>query len=376
VAAWETGATPDTRVTHFGALGGHVHGGGVGGGRGLEGRGQAGMLLMGRQAHAASVLMLCWILRQRRLATWLATCQICRFQCPCAAGEQALPQYPVRYNVRDYGARGDGNTDDSGAFQRALDAAAAEAARTGSGVAVLIPDGTYAIRKTVQITASNVVLRGTGVRLDREGQGGALDWAQHREALFAATGSFTGCQALPEPEAPTKLMLIPAAGPMHSVHARTAAIRVRQRPDLGLCWRVPKVGCKQALLAGAWLQRPIATTCSSSSAHLLQGDCGRCKGAVSTHCAPPPPPPPSSSPPQHHRQAYGQQGRHHAADRRDAGRKPRGHPLAGGKAEWIRGGGGGGGGAAADGESTKAVLPMHSQRGCCMLLHTRDLGGV
>ncbi len=70
------------------------------------------------------------------------------------------------YNVRDYGARGDGNTDDSGAFQKAVDAAAAEASRTGSGVAVLIPDGTYAIRKTVQITTSNVVLRGTGVRWD------------------------------------------------------------------------------------------------------------------------------------------------------------------------------------------------------------------
>ena len=53
--------------------------------------------------------------------------------------------------------------DDSAAFQRAIDAAVAWAKTSGEGVAVLIPPGTYEIRQTVEISGSNVVLRGSGV---------------------------------------------------------------------------------------------------------------------------------------------------------------------------------------------------------------------
>ena len=37
-----------------------------------------------------------------------------------AAGDMPLPRVPVVGNVRDYGARGDNVTDDTGAFLRAL----------------------------------------------------------------------------------------------------------------------------------------------------------------------------------------------------------------------------------------------------------------
>jgi len=55
-------------------------------------------------------------------------------------------------------------TDDSAAFQRAINAAVAWAQQNGRGVAVVIPPGTYEIRQTVSIGGSNVVLRGSGVR--------------------------------------------------------------------------------------------------------------------------------------------------------------------------------------------------------------------
>lgn len=80
-----------------------------------------------------------------------------------AANDKPIPTYPVKYNVRDYGAKGDGKADDTSAFQKALDAAQKEAARTGQGVALLAPAGRYKITKTITITQSNVVLRGAGV---------------------------------------------------------------------------------------------------------------------------------------------------------------------------------------------------------------------
>src|SRR5258707_13188754 len=45
---------------------------------------------------------------------------------------------PDFYSVRDYGAKGDGQTDDTGAFQKAL-----EAARQAGGGGVYAPRGNY-----------------------------------------------------------------------------------------------------------------------------------------------------------------------------------------------------------------------------------------
>ncbi|KAI7841529.1 hypothetical protein COHA_004700 [Chlorella ohadii] len=78
-------------------------------------------------------------------------------------GTRAIPDYPVAFNVSTYGAQGIPGIDDSAAFQRAIDAAMASAKVTGKGVAVLIPPGTYEIQQIVEISGSNVVLRGSGV---------------------------------------------------------------------------------------------------------------------------------------------------------------------------------------------------------------------
>ncbi|XXX80176.1 glycosyl hydrolase family 28-related protein [Sorangium sp. So ce134] len=69
-------------------------------------------------------------------------------------GEAPLPEVPVVANVADFGAVGDGVTDDTEAF-----AAAIAAAENG---AVLIPAGRYVITDVLRLSKSNVVLRGEG----------------------------------------------------------------------------------------------------------------------------------------------------------------------------------------------------------------------
>ena len=60
-------------------------------------------------------------------------------------------------NVRDFGAAGDGRTDDSGPLQAAIDAAQ----RSGGGV-VLLPAGTYALDRGVRVTGGAITLAGEG----------------------------------------------------------------------------------------------------------------------------------------------------------------------------------------------------------------------
>ena len=69
-------------------------------------------------------------------------------------GEAAVPTPPVTHNVRDFGALGDGEHDDSDAFLRAI-------AEVSQGV-ILIPEGRYVISKIVVINKPNLVLRGEG----------------------------------------------------------------------------------------------------------------------------------------------------------------------------------------------------------------------
>ena len=73
-------------------------------------------------------------------------------------GEAALPRFagaPV-HDVREYGARGDGEHDDTAAFHAAI-----EAAQQEDGAAVVkVPPGRYVITDFVDITRSRVVLRG------------------------------------------------------------------------------------------------------------------------------------------------------------------------------------------------------------------------
>ena len=70
------------------------------------------------------------------------------------SGDKMIPNVPVVANVKDYGAVGDGKTDDSQAFIDAIKA-------VDKG-AIEIPAGRYVLMNRVRITKSHVVLRGVG----------------------------------------------------------------------------------------------------------------------------------------------------------------------------------------------------------------------
>ena len=72
------------------------------------------------------------------------------YQC----GEKPIPDYPVVCSVSDFGAKGDGVSDDTQAFKDAI-------ARTDSG-AIFIPAGQYRITDFIVIDKPNIVLRGRG----------------------------------------------------------------------------------------------------------------------------------------------------------------------------------------------------------------------
>jgi hypothetical protein len=69
-------------------------------------------------------------------------------------GEVEPPEVPVTANVRDFGALGDGVTDDSLAFLAAI-----ESVERG---AIFIPEGRYRLTEVLRLTRSGVVLRGAG----------------------------------------------------------------------------------------------------------------------------------------------------------------------------------------------------------------------
>lgn len=67
---------------------------------------------------------------------------------------QDPPELPVVANLLDFGGKGDGVTDNSPAFEKALAAV--------KGGALLIPAGTWLLRKRLHIRADNMVIRGEG----------------------------------------------------------------------------------------------------------------------------------------------------------------------------------------------------------------------
>jgi len=73
--------------------------------------------------------------------------------------------------VRDFGAKGDGQTDDSTAIQAALDAAG----QHGEGAIAYLPTGRYVVSQTLWVTGSNYMMGGSGFRcgLIWRGQAGA-----------------------------------------------------------------------------------------------------------------------------------------------------------------------------------------------------------
>ena len=70
------------------------------------------------------------------------------------AGDTALPTVPITANVKDFGAQGDGTTDDTAAFHRAL-------AATSQG-ALYIPPGRYRLTAPLEISEPHLVVRGAG----------------------------------------------------------------------------------------------------------------------------------------------------------------------------------------------------------------------
>lgn len=87
---------------------------------------------------------------------WNATSRLPDFSLAgYACGRAPLPSYTVVANVKDFGAKGDGITDDTAAFQKALRSV------TERG-AVLVPAGRYVITDVLEIERSGVVLRGEG----------------------------------------------------------------------------------------------------------------------------------------------------------------------------------------------------------------------
>ncbi len=70
-------------------------------------------------------------------------------------GEAPIPSAPSEYDLRrDFHAAGDGHTEDTSAFETALQRA--------SGGVLFIPEGTYVITRKLQISKGNFVLRGAG----------------------------------------------------------------------------------------------------------------------------------------------------------------------------------------------------------------------
>lgn len=64
-----------------------------------------------------------------------------------------IPNYPIGSSVMDFGAVGDGVTDDRLAFQQAINAAP-------ENTTIFVPAGNYLIKSTIYITRPRVILRG------------------------------------------------------------------------------------------------------------------------------------------------------------------------------------------------------------------------
>lgn len=74
-----------------------------------------------------------------------------------ATDSAAVHKGDLVYNVRDYGAAGNGTTDDFTAIQDTINAA-----QTAGGGTIFFPKGTYIVSSHPQITGSGIVVRGSG----------------------------------------------------------------------------------------------------------------------------------------------------------------------------------------------------------------------
>lgn len=68
------------------------------------------------------------------------------------------------FNVKVYGAAGDGTTDDTAAVQAAVDAAAAVTGSSSGGATVHFPTGTYKLTDVITLGASKLTIQGAGIK--------------------------------------------------------------------------------------------------------------------------------------------------------------------------------------------------------------------
>jgi hypothetical protein len=88
-------------------------------------------------------------------ASWSETSRLPDFSfAGYRSGEAPIPNAPVKASVRDFGAKGDGESDDTQAFLKAIEA-------TENG-ALLIPAGRYKLTEIIYIRKPNLVFRGEG----------------------------------------------------------------------------------------------------------------------------------------------------------------------------------------------------------------------
>ena len=77
-------------------------------------------------------------------------------------GEGPIPTPAPTHNVRDFGAVGDGEHDDTEAFRKAIAAAEGAVAEGAAAGVVRIPAGRYTITDRLDIRSSSIMLRGEG----------------------------------------------------------------------------------------------------------------------------------------------------------------------------------------------------------------------
>lgn len=97
--------------------------------------------------------------------------------------EAAGPGTAPVYNVKDYGAVGNGTTDDTTDIQAAI-----SACNTAGGGIVWFPEGTYLISSTLSVTGSSIALLGTGAGFD----GNDVNYASNRPATKILWGGSSG----------------------------------------------------------------------------------------------------------------------------------------------------------------------------------------
>jgi hypothetical protein len=115
-------------------------------------------------------------------AVWTTTDTVPRLKAKDSAGVERYLHYEFYYNVKDYGATGNGTTDDAATIQAAIAAAV-----TAGGGTVYVPYGTYKINSELEITGSNIkILLNPGATI-RRGSSGMQYMLKNFNSSYAPT---------------------------------------------------------------------------------------------------------------------------------------------------------------------------------------------